>query len=418
LVIFNVLLVGLAVSSSAVGTVPVWNTLALRAIGETFRQSAALNETLQPCRTAECQHRLHDLQTKLILEEKIYRAMYQTELNRTKQFSNRTYDRKEIIDEIRDQAERTKGEERYLPEPDWINKSHPEICIIGFPKTGSSQLYNLFATHRDVHKIEKDYKEHCAINHLSADGPQSTHEYGLYSWHQYYYQEYDGKHPRVNGCFDLVQVERQFVYSPPSPQAKFFIILRDPAEWLWATYNFWLDDAWEDSEPKNGVIWVDEGLHYRSPEAFHEVVLSGGKLRASNRWAGFRFYSVWNTRRILALVGKDNLIFLTNEDLQPDRVQLPGGVLDRLSEATKLAKDGFDETILHSRSNCNSNKGIDALCTDERHNSVGYPVTHNRPMLEATRRFIYLPWHAECKVWAEEFGIVYPDCLAAIDDSA
>ena len=163
--------------------------------------------------------------------------------------------------------------------------------------------------------------------------------------------------------------------------------------------------------------WVNETLHYRSPEVFHEVMLSGGKLIGSQRMDDLREDSVIVIRRLLTLVGKNNLVILKNEDLTPDRVHARGGALDKISEATKLAKDGFDEETLHSRSNCNAHKGYGAKCTEESHKSGGYPVTHNRPMLEATRRFIYLQWHAECKIWAEEFGIVYPDCLAAIDDS-
>jgi hypothetical protein len=414
--------VGNRESNSAARAVPSWIS-ALRTIREPSDPSAMLDSLQQVCRTEECRHLLHELQTKRILEERIYQAMYQRELKRTKEFPKVTYDPREITEhwfkEIREQAEKTKGDQRYIPEPDWIHKSHPEICIVGNLKTGSSQLYNIFATHRDVHKIKDDKKEHCSNNHLSDDddGPQSTYEYGLYSWHKYYYQQYDDKHPRVNGCVAWKQVERQLVYSPPNPKAKFFVLLRDPAEWAWAAYNFWCDEAWEEYDEKKDGNWVKESVHYRSPEVFHEVVLSGGKLRAFELLADLRADSVRSIRRLLALVGKDNLIILKNEDLTPDQIQLPGGALDRLSEATKLAKDGFDETILHSRSNCNAHKGFGATCTEESHKSGGYPVTHNRPMLEATRRFIYLQWHAECKIWAEEFGIVYPECLAAIDDS-
>jgi len=126
--------------------------------------------------------------------------------------------------------------------------------------------------------------------------------------------------------------------------------------------------------------------------------------------------SVLSIRRLISLVGRSNLIILKNEDLIPNKIQERGGILEILSEATNLAKDGFNHTILHSRSNCNNHKGFGERCTEESHQSGGYPVTHDRPMLDATRRFIYLQWHAECKVWAEEFNIFYPDCLSAIND--
>ena len=180
--------------------------------------------------------------------------MYQVELKRTREFRKKLvqYDRVDMIERLFNQIRvnaKEIGKERYVPDTEWLHKSHPELCVVGNLKTGTSQLYNILATHRDVQRIEHDSKEHCASNHISKksddDEAPRTLEYGLYSWHKYYYKHYDETRPRVNGCVAWKYVERQFVYSPPSPNAKFFVLLRDPADWAWAAYNFWCDDAWE-----------------------------------------------------------------------------------------------------------------------------------------------------------------------------
>jgi hypothetical protein len=253
-------------------------------------------------------------------------------------------------------------------------------------------------------------------------------------------------------------------------------------------YNFWTDPGWEEYDGANN--WVDEKVHYRSPEAFHEAILSGNQLLATDLWRELRQISVETLRKVQALVGKDNLVVLKNEDLKPNRIH-ESGLLQRIIQATGLDPEGFDESVLRSRSNCNANKGYGALCSDNEreHNidkkntppsststtkaaaddktktakkkhhttttrtgrqikeedttdttiisattdavplavtstkeeqqlshsrTVGYPVTHFRPMLESTRKFIYLQWHKECKIWFEDFGVEYPECLAAI----
>lgn len=380
-----------------------------------------------PCTTKKCQRRLEELESKLSLEETLYQQIYTKEKHRTekmiqkdkeKPFSMTRHDiiQERILEVKKNALEVDGGKHRYLPPSKWTHKSYPEINVVGNLKTGTSQLYNIFNTHRDVHRIKDDEKEHCAMDDLSEEKvSQSTQEYGLHTWHSYYYSHYDEKdhRPRVNGCVAWSQVEKQIAYRPPSPNAKFFIILRDPADWTWAAYNFWKDHAWDDWDDDGN--WVQDKKDYRSPEAFHEVILSGGKLKAYEGLMELRDESVTILRRMQALVGKENLIVLRNEDLVPGRVNLAGGVLDKLSNATGLAKDGFDDAVLSSRSNCNAHKGYGSkACTEKSHQSGGYPVTHNRPMLDATRSFIYLQWHAECRIWAAEFGIVYPECLDAI----
>jgi len=233
------------------------------------------------CQTTECRTRLHQLETKILLEEEIYQDMYEEERKRTLEYPKIVFNRTEIIQqrfgEIHKNAQQammkhrnnqkkdssatdtttttTTTMKRFSANREWWHKSHPEICIVGNLKTGSSQLYNIFATHRDVQKIPTDKKEHCAFDHRMdeddknvGDGSQTTMEYGLHEWHKYYYHRYDEVHhkPRVNGCVAWKQVEFEYAYSPPNPETtKFFVLLRDPAEWAWAAYNFWLDEGWE-----------------------------------------------------------------------------------------------------------------------------------------------------------------------------
>lgn len=301
--------------------------------------------------------------------------------------------------------------------------SFPELNVVGNLKTGTSQLYNLLATHQQVANQGKDWKEHCLADHYGAkNGVEDTYEYALYQWHHYYYQrkqQLPEPLPIVNGCLMLQDLEMRWAYAPPTPQAnpKFLVLLRDPADWAWAAYNFFCDPSWERYDATDN--WVQPGLHYRSPEVFHELVLSGDKLLGTELLRELKVHSTIKLRRLRELVGPENLLVLKNEDLLPHRI-LSSGALEKISKLTGLSVDGFDEETLGSRSNCNANKGFANKCADETDddgmpNPRGYPVTEDRPMLEASRRFIYLQWHEECQVWAKEFGIVYQDCLSVLD---
>lgn len=394
---------------------------------------SALAVALDWCASDDCKERLEAFKSKLELEETIFRFQYHMEKRRKKFFLEQDAKRVEPSkEEVLQWHYKEIGETsnpKYWPKPEWKELgSFPKFNVVANLKTGTSQLFNVLNTHRDVGSIEDDWKEHCAKDHYGSDSPeQDTYEYALYGWHDFYFSrkqyisETEAK-PQVNGCIGMnADLERRYAYNPPKEGTKFFILLRDPADWAWAAYNFFCDPSWEDYPLDDN--WVDERKHYRSPEVFHEVVLSGGKLLGFGLLAELRERSITIIRRLRNLVGTENLIILKNEDLQPHVIQ-SSGLLERLSETTGLPLDGFDPSVVHSRSNCNANKGYGEKCIDNRdtakdkhsHASVGYPVTQNRPMLEATRKFIYLQWHVECKIWAEEFGVVYPDCLAAIPD--
>jgi hypothetical protein len=119
----------------------------------------------------------------------------------------------------------------------------------------------------------------------------------------------------------------------------------------------------------------------------------------------------------VSLVGRENVMFLRNEDLLPERID-GAGVLDRISDFTGLNRHQFQEQGLHSFTNCNHQKGLTHVCGNEMTTRGSYEISGNRTMLKATRKFIYLQFWAECKIYANEFGVIYPDCLNVMDSAA
>ena len=275
----------------------------------------------------------------------------------------------------------------------------------------------MLQTHDDVLALPDDHKEHC----YGAKSNRNPVKFPGFTWLNFYYERRVPGKQLVNGCMSTTDLEYRLQFNPPSPadpynHPKWFLIFRDPADWMWSIFNFFYDDHLEDRPKANG--WTDETMHYRSPELFHEFILSGGLmkegglLKPSHYMFGWREDSVEGARRLKAAVGDENVLFLKNEDMLPDKVE-SSGLLEKVSKATGLSISGFDPKYVHSKTNCGDQKGLKGELCDDRKEAPkgGYTVSGNRPMLQATRRLIYMLWHEECQIWAEEFNIVYPDCL-------
>lgn len=376
-------------------------------------------------------------------------------------------------------AELQRSSGRYEPPRRWDQRSFPDLSVVGFTRAGTSHLYKLLETHRDT--LSSPYKEHCAasvalsVGSGANDAQDMSWQQKLYHWHDYYYRlrtggisvkrsdrseirrrledvdededeseededrrkdgdendsTYDDsadaitisstksrKKMTVNGCLNVTEFIYRARYVETTKNAKAFFIFRDPADWMWAAFNSFYDTDLEHPTYENGNVRLQATENYRSPELFHEFVLSDGRLKPGQFILhDLKKASVDGPRKVLAEMGNKNVIFLKNEDMMPDHVE-SSGFLEKLASVSGLALDGFDQEVVSSRTNCNAGQGLRTTCSEKHGKSRGvdsaYPVAQHRPMLEATRNLIYIMWNEECQVWAEEFGIVYEACLSA-----
>ena len=190
---------------------------------------------------------------------------------------------------------------------------------------------------------------------------------------------------------------------------------------MWAAYNFWVDphlDARQDEHTAK-KLWASPAREYRSPELFHELVVSANQTKSGGRLLDtYRRQTVTTGRRLTALAGRANVLFLRNEDMLPEHVDAPLGFLHQLSNFTGLDRGSFSPAGLHTMMNCNDQKGFTTECGDGSSNASShrgsYEIAGGRKMLENTRAFIYLHYQEECQIWAAEFGVSYPDCVNAL----
>jgi hypothetical protein len=338
---------------------------------------------------------------------------------------------------------------QYQADSSWQH-AFPDLNVVGMAKAGTSQLYQILSQHPGAVPLDPIEKEVCmrgAMHTLWELQPftqemtalKAQVQQNLFRWHSglanhlqsplfsYAPPNNDSKNITrktepltVNGCVNWHDLWLHLHYAKPVNK-KYVIVLRDPADWLWATFNFWIDASLDSNLDGNEKQWASADKHYRSPELFHELILSDIQTNSgANMLIGLKQGTVVYGRRLVSLVGRENVLFLRNEDLLPERIDLAGGVLDQISDFTHLDRTQFQENKgLHSFTNCNNKKGLTNACGSDMTTRGSYEISGNRTMLGATRKFIYLKFWEECKIYANEFDIVYPDCLHVIDaDSA
>jgi hypothetical protein len=339
---------------------------------------------------------------------------------------------------------------QYQPKEEWLLTTIPDLNIVGLPKAGTTHLYRLLQSHPQVTNFTFS-KE---VNLLRLDGDRVWDEWDPVSLQQFTSEEIDHRrfiaqrnlytshqvlHEQqtrarqnmsspntltVHGClqFETVEMSGWYMYRSSFPQPiplsmfqvpakKYFFLFRDPADWLWSAHNFWEHDSIDHAVP-DSRNWASIENVYRSPELFHELVASGNRTKAGSWFATMRRWTVDHPRRLVAMVGHANILFLRNEDMLPSVIH--EGALDRISAFAHLDPSAFHTSFTSQIYNCNELSGLDTDgCGSER--TSKYWIAGNRTMLPKTRQLIYLQFWEECKIWEREFGIVYPQCLHVMD---
>jgi hypothetical protein len=218
----------------------------------------------------------------------------------------------------------------------------------------------------------------------------------------------------VNGCLQTKSVMMMRQYLQRLDDSKIIFLLRDPADWSWAAYNFWRRSEHIDALPSGGPekSWTHSSTQYRSPEHFHEMLKGGNRLWTFvELFSRLRDAAAYGTASIVAAAKQNNpqnVLVLKTEDMAPDRVE-SSGFLKKLADFLEVSVDSFDESILKTFSNCGDKRGVNSQC---KTSSSAYAIAGNRSMLEESRELVYLHFAEECKLWAEELEVVYENCMA------
>jgi hypothetical protein len=285
--------------------------------------------------------------------------------------------------------------EEYLPEPAWLHTNLPDLHIVGWYKAGTTFLYRLLESHpnvtafgeekescqpyaRTIPKIEWNSQKVEMLTAVDREEWRKGVQKAMYQTHKAFHEQQvntsnpdSQAHARtVNACMKgKNSFLNNFYLRPSLAEKRGFFVFRDPADWLWAVYNYWSFRAFDPRARKDYVVLLKNETYYRTPELFHEYVASASLTAGGQLLLKLRSESLEIPRKARLIFGHERVLFLRNEDMLPSEIKKAGGVLDQISEFAMLDKAGFSDEFTTQIYNCNEIKGVKTKsCGSERTN--------------------------------------------------
>ena len=277
-------------------------------------------------------------------------------------------------------------------------------------KSGTSQMFKLLTTHEGTDNVRKEWcpdaqnMQNYALE-LSAAIRERKARSG-------------GNVQIVSACIDPIRSLAYYRWvkeanGAPLPNTpKFIFLMRDPADLLWARYNFWTNEG--DVKQNYPTKWTEKPDSYRTPEYFQDILEAEGRIHGSFilRHMYFRrYYALDAVDELIEAAGRENVMILNSADLEGPNAD---ATIRRLSEWAGLSVKGFNETVLHGRTNSGSSlntRGMDNIMETPQVATGVYEISGYRPMLPKSRAFIYERARSFCEEAQTKYGVHFKRCL-------
>ena len=276
-------------------------------------------------------------------------------------------------------------------------------------------MYQLLATHKDVMAVRKEW---CPVpTEIPAYAREVSEEIMRMM------SKADAGVKIASGCVNIVASLAYFKWvkahgSPLHNVPKFIFLMRDPADLLWARFNFWTTAA--DHHEHLPGRWTQSD-NFRSPQYFHALLMAEGKIVGSyNLTTEYvqKYYTLHALDALIEEAGRDNVLIINSNRLEVDGSD---DFITMFSNWSGLSVAGFDEKVLRGRTNSGStlsSRGLDIIVGNINPKSLGiYEISGFHPMLQKSREFIYRRVLDFCRLVAKKYGIYFDDCLAQPSNS-
>ena len=306
-----------------------------------------------------------------------------------------------------------------------VDFCYPAIIITGFPKCGTSAMYDLLSRYSGAVKMAE--KENCPYTRRRG--------------HWEYFQSL----PRmkyvspgklvIDACLDTPKnlLMREVVLR--RPRTLYVVMVRNFADMLWSSYNFWCKREYDGFACDN-TRWIKAGM-VRSPELFHDMVLRdrNGTLkpndsplhkgppdmtRPCNNAGGY--YSEFLQQLLLSSVPLNQTLVLASEQLETEPLVVWARVSHRLKQLTGMSAEEGGATglnvysfalgsFLTRRYNPQNAKGGSNSVPMSNYTPGVFRTSGFRPMLNATRALLDKCWFVDCQTITEltgHFSAAYP----------
>lgn len=283
---------------------------------------------------------------------------------------------------------------------------YPAIMITGYPKCGTSAIFDLIAHHPATKAVGARGKENCRRFVETDETGALSRWWYLKTLKKEFYTSKDKY--LVDGCI-YTQFNMKINSLLKNPRTVYIVIIRDYANFLWSYYNYWCKKGYDDNCGSGN--WAIAGVHKRTPDLFHNILLQGNNATnplptidpCKDSKTFFRTYleTLWKQ------IPKHMTIVVANELLET----YPEEVWQRIALITGINQTHPNiEKFKKLRVNTQSNRGVNLREDKSAYNRGIYNTSGFKPMREDTRTMLNACWLEDC-VWVSHLlGFAYAAC--------
>jgi hypothetical protein len=196
-------------------------------------------------------------------------------------------------------------------------------------------------------------------------------------------------------------------------------MIRDYADMLWSSYNFWCKVPYDASSGCGFEKWTVKGIHHRSPDTFHDLIIADRDSNMSvvqpfhypmhrpchNAGGYYSEYIDFN----LKVVPREKIIIMASEEMDVAPLNVVHEVVKKMNISVnweEFSLGNFSKVRINAQSNKGSSRSTSLL-----HYQPGvYNISDFRPMLSDTRKVLDKCWNADCLEMAKRTGFRYKAC--------
>lgn len=198
-------------------------------------------------------------------------------------------------------------------------------------------------------------------------------------------------------------------------------MIRDYADMLWSSYNFWCKPAYDLAFGCPYEKWAQKGIHIRTPDIFHELIVAD-KIHNTSVIQPFYYpmhrpcinaggyYSEYVDFHVLKKVPANHTIVIASEELDI----APQAVAYRVAHMINYDITGMSlGNFTKIRINTQENKGGHSSVSLQKYIPGVYNISDYQPMRNDTRVLLNECWRDDCLTIAQRTGYNYTACHPA-----
>ena len=284
---------------------------------------------------------------------------------------------------------------------------YPSVIITGVPKCSTSAIYALL--HAWPHAIVMEDKEHCLFRKSIT----------ITQYFDTLPQKVNPGEFIIDGCIEVISNMRlrEILHNPNT----FYIVMtRNYADWIWSAYNYWCDAGVEDRCDTAAGSWAETGVHHRTPELFHDIVMNSVNKNFTQDQYVSKYIrnpcdkakTMYNSylNYLWSRVSPELTMVIASEDFEVNVEQVWLRIVKTIGLSTTYHPTLEQFKSVRYNTQLQKTRGADVTINATLFKHGIYTISGHKPMLESTRLALDTCWKPDCEYLTKYAGFQYSAC--------